>query len=67
LICAVEAQELWQDDVLIELEARSDDEPRFVVIGVIGGKHYSAIMIQATPIPGRPVLRTRSTHPVELL
>jgi len=27
----VEAQELWRDDLLVELEARSDNEPRFVV------------------------------------
>lgn len=40
----VEAQKLWLDDMLIELEARSDNEPRFVVIGVIEGKHYSAVI-----------------------
>lgn len=40
----VEAQELWLDDLLIELEARSEDEPRFVVIGMIGGRHYSAVI-----------------------
>lgn len=40
----VEAQELWLDDMLVELEARSEDEPRFVVIGLIGGKHYSAVI-----------------------
>ncbi|MDX9723869.1 MAG: BrnT family toxin, partial [Myxococcota bacterium] len=27
----VEAQELWLDDQLVELQARSEDEPRFVV------------------------------------
>jgi len=32
------------DDMLIELEARSDDEPRSLVVGVIGGRHYSAVV-----------------------
>jgi len=40
----VTAQKLWLDDMLLELEARSEDEPRFVVIGRIGGKHYSAVI-----------------------
>jgi uncharacterized DUF497 family protein len=40
----VEAQELWLDDLLVELQARSEDEPRFVVIGMIGGRHYSAVI-----------------------
>ena len=40
----VEAQELWLDDLLVEFEARSENEPRFVVIGMIGGRHYSAVI-----------------------
>lgn len=44
----VKAQELWQDDLLVELEARSDNEPRFVVIGMIGSRHYSAVITIAT-------------------
>lgn len=40
----VKAQELWLDDMLLEIEARSEDEPRFVVIGRIDGKHYSAVI-----------------------
>jgi len=38
----VEAQALWLDDMLVEVEERSTDEPRFVVVGMIDGKHYSA-------------------------
>lgn len=40
----VGAQELWLDDMLLEIEAHSEDEPRFVVIGKIGGKHFSAVI-----------------------
>jgi uncharacterized protein len=39
----VEAQALWLDDALIEAPARTDDEPRFLVVGRIGGRHWSAI------------------------
>ena len=40
----VEAQALWLDEDLLQITARSGDEPRFVVIGMITGKHGSAIV-----------------------
>ena len=40
----IEAQALWLDDMLIEVPARIQDEPRFLVIGMIGGQHWSAII-----------------------
>jgi len=40
----VEAQAIWQDADFIEIKARSDDEPRFFVVGVVDGKHWSAIV-----------------------
>jgi len=39
-----EAQALWSDPDLIEIPARTSDEPRFLVIGRIGGKHWSAVI-----------------------
>ena len=39
----VEAQALWDDPDLIEIPARISDEPRFLVIGKIQGKLWSAI------------------------
>jgi len=39
----VEAQELWLDDNLLRAASRSETEPRFLFIGMIGGKHWSAI------------------------
>ena len=38
------AQERWLDELLIEVPARTVDEPRFLVIGRIDGKHYSAVI-----------------------
>jgi uncharacterized DUF497 family protein len=34
-----EVQELWLDPHLLEIEARSTDEPRFLLIGKIGSKY----------------------------
>ena len=39
-----EAQELWNDPHLLEIEARSIDEPRFLLIGSIDGKYWSAVV-----------------------
>ena len=40
----VEAQGLWSDPMLLEIPAKSDDEPRYLVIGLIDGKHWSAVI-----------------------
>ena len=39
-----EAQALWDDTDLIEIPAKTLDEPRFLVIGKIAGKHWSVII-----------------------
>ena len=41
-----EAQELWTDPWLLEAPARTDDEPRFLAVGRIGGKHWSAVCVR---------------------
>jgi hypothetical protein len=37
-------QELWKDPDLLEIKAKSQNEPRFLVIGRIMGKHWSAVI-----------------------
>jgi uncharacterized DUF497 family protein len=39
-----QARELWNDPHLLEIEARSTDESRFLLIGMIKGKHWSAVV-----------------------
>ena len=39
-----QAQVLWDDPNRLEIPAKTEDEPRWVVIGKIGDKHWSAIM-----------------------
>jgi hypothetical protein len=40
----VQAQELRRDPYLIEIPAITVDEPRFLLIGRIGSKHWSAVV-----------------------
>lgn len=40
----VDAQLLWNDTQLLEIPARIEDEPRYLVIGKIKGKHWSAVL-----------------------
>jgi uncharacterized DUF497 family protein len=39
-----EAQALWNDSDFIEIPLKTIDEPRFLVIGGISEKHWSAII-----------------------
>jgi uncharacterized DUF497 family protein len=38
------AQLMWDDPSLVEIEAKSEDEPRSLVIGCIEQKHWSAVI-----------------------
>ncbi|MEH6671845.1 BrnT family toxin [Halopseudomonas sp.] len=38
------AQALWKDPHLLEIRAKSEDEPRFLLIGKIDEKHWSAVV-----------------------
>jgi hypothetical protein len=40
----LEAQALWEDVDLLEIPARTEDEPRVILIGKIRDKHWSAIV-----------------------
>lgn len=39
-----EAQMLWCDPDLLEVPAKTVDEPRWLVVGKIDGKHWSAVI-----------------------
>ncbi len=40
----VEAQRLWDDPDILEIPARTEDEPRYLLIGRIKGKLWSAVV-----------------------
>ena len=39
-----EAQALWADPALVEIPARTSDEPRWLLIGKINERHWSAVI-----------------------
>ena len=43
-----EAQALWDDPDIIEIPARTSDEPRFLVIGKISGTYWSSVIAYRT-------------------
>lgn len=40
----VEAQALLSDPMLLEIPAKTDDEARYLLIGLIDGVHWSAVI-----------------------
>jgi uncharacterized DUF497 family protein len=40
----IEAQALWNDSNLLEIPAKILDEPRFLTIGMIKERHWSAVI-----------------------
>ena len=40
----IEAQLIWKDPDYIEIQAKSENESRYLVIGLINKKHWSAII-----------------------
>ena len=60
----IAAQALWGDPALLEITARPADEPRWLVIGRIQGKHWSAVITrrgQATRL-----ISVRRSRPEEI-
>jgi uncharacterized DUF497 family protein len=40
----LEAQLLWEDEELVEIPAKTTDEPRFLVIGRVSGRCWSGVI-----------------------
>lgn len=40
----IEAQALWEDPDMVEIPAKTSDEPRFLVIGRISDNHWSGVI-----------------------
>ena len=43
-ISFVDAQDLWNDPRLLEIPAKTEDKPRYLMIGLINTKHWSAVI-----------------------
>ena len=40
----IDAQALWNDSSLLEIPAKTEDEPRFLMIGVINERYWSSVI-----------------------
>ena len=40
----IDAQALWNDPSLLEIPAKTEDEPRYLIIGIINEKCWSAVI-----------------------
>ena len=43
-ISFIDAQALWDDPSLLEIPAKTEDEPRYLIIGLIDEKCWSAVI-----------------------
>ena len=60
----IQAQELWRDPYLIEIPAMNVDEPRHLVIGRIGTRHWSAVVTYRGENIG--IISVRCSRPEEV-
>ena len=60
----IQAQELWSDPHLIEIPAITADEPRYLVIGRIGAKHWSAVITYRSA--STRIISVRRSRPEEV-
>lgn len=57
------AQGLWNDSDLIEIPAITSDEPRYLVVGLLDGKHWSGVITyRGTSIRIISVRRSRTAE-----
>lgn len=60
----IEAQELWLDDRLVVVQARTSDEARYLVIAMVDEVHWSAVV---TPRDGTiRLISVRRSRPSEV-
>lgn len=60
----IDAQLLWLDDMLFEVPARTVGEPRWLVVGMIGGRHWSAVITRRDD--GIRIISVRRSRPEEV-
>ena len=59
-----DAQQLWEDSGLQVIMARTTEEPRWIAIGRIGGKHWSAVFTSRDDIIR--IISVRRSRPKEV-
>ena len=62
----IAAQALWNDSNLLEVPAKTLDEPRFLIIGLIENRHWSAVITYRNEKTRLISVRRSRTEEVEL-
>jgi len=62
----IEARLLWLDSDLLEIPAKTVDEPRFLMIGKIGAQHWSAVVTHRSENIRIISVRRSRTEEIEL-
>ena len=62
----LEAQSLWSDPDLLEVPAQTTGEPRFLVIGRIRQRHWSAVITYRSPLIQLISVRRSRVNEVQL-
>ena len=58
------AQELWEDLNRVVVPARTSDEPRYLLVGRVSGKHWSAVFtLRAEAVR---IISVRRSRPEEI-
>ncbi len=65
-ISFLDAQAIWADPDALEIQARSEDEPRFLIVGMIGQKHWSAVVTYRNGITRLISVRRSRKNEVDL-
>lgn len=58
-----QAQALWDDPDLIEVRLAYPDEPRWAVVGMMGGRHWTGIVTRRGD--NTRIISVRRSHPKE--
>ena len=59
----IDAQKLWVDPDYIQVKVKSEDEQRYLVVGIITGKSWSAVITyRGSPIRIISVRRSRKAE-----
>ncbi len=62
----IDAQDLWNDPSLLEIPAKTEDEPRYLMIGLINEKHWSAVITYRSAVIRLISVRRSRTEEVAL-
>ena len=60
----IQAKRLWDDPAVVQIPARTADEPRFLMIGRLQGKHWSAVITYRSSI--MRLISVRRSRPEEV-